>query len=97
MKIVFVICYFFIFFNMSSQKTEVKICLNSGLYSYTGDNAEKNSKINLYSQSNSGYTNNPFGSQNGFCYSISLDLKKVTTPNYYSNNFKIYHKKIIKS
>lgn len=75
--ILIVICSFCIL-NASSQKAEVRVALNSGLFSFTGDNAAKSSQINLYPQSNSGYTNTPYGSRNGFCYGLSLDLKKIT-------------------
>lgn len=60
------------------QKTELRVSLNSGLFSFTGKSAAEVSQINLYNQSNSGYTNNPYGSKNGLCYGISLNVKRVT-------------------
>ena len=64
-----------------SQKTELKICLNSGLFSFSGESAEANSQFNLFSNSNSGYTNNPYGTKSGFSYGISLNLQRVNKVN----------------
>lgn len=69
---------FFALSNIYGQKTELRVSLNSGLFSFAGQSAVENSQINLYDQSNSGYTNNPYGSKNGFCYGVSLNLKRVT-------------------
>jgi len=64
------------------QKTELKISLNSGLYSFAGQSAESSSFINSSDQTNSGYTNNPYGSQSGLCYGLSGNVKRVTKRNF---------------
>lgn len=69
------------FTNGFSQKTELKICLNSGLFSFSGESAEANSQFNLFSNSNSGYTNNPYGTKSGFSYGLSLNLQRVNKVN----------------
>jgi hypothetical protein len=60
------------------QKTELSIGLNSGLFSFSGKSAEKISSINFDDKTNSGYTNNPYGSEVGLCYGISGNVKRVT-------------------
>lgn len=80
-KILFCYLNLFVFFalsNMYGQKTELRASLNSGLFSFTGKSSAKVSQVNLDNQSNSGYTNNPYGSKNGLCYGVSLTLKRVT-------------------
>lgn len=67
--------------HLYGQKTELRVSLNSGLFSFVGKSAAENSQINLYDQSNTGYTNDPYGSKNGFCYGVSLNLKRVTKSN----------------
>jgi len=60
------------------QKTEFRIAFTSGLFSFKGNAVDKYSPINLYGSTNNGYTNNPFGSSNGICDGVSLNLKRVT-------------------
>jgi hypothetical protein len=67
--------------NLYAQKTELRVSLNSGLFSFSGQSAERTSQLNIYNQSNSGYTNNPYGSKNGLCYGFSLNLKRITKQN----------------
>ncbi|OCB71805.1 hypothetical protein [Flavobacterium crassostreae] len=64
-----------------SQKTELKICLNSGLFHFSGESAEAISQFNLSSDSNLGYTNNPYGTKSGFSYGLSLNLQRVNKIN----------------
>src|SRR5450755_842612 len=64
--------------NTFGQKTEYGISLNSGLFSLAGRSAESTSFINFDNFINSGYTNNPFGSNVGFSYGLSGDLKRVS-------------------
>lgn len=64
-----------------SQKNELKICLNSGLFSFRGESAEANSQFNLYNNSTSGYTNNPYGTKSGFSYGASLNFQRVNKIN----------------
>jgi len=67
--------------NSFGQKTEFRIAFNSGLFSFSGQSAEKYSQINFSNSSNSGYTNNPYGSMAGLCYGLSGNLKRVTKKN----------------
>lgn len=63
---------------VSGQKTELNLSFNSGLFSFSGQSAESTSFINYSSSTNSGYTNNPYGSKNGASYGISANIKRVT-------------------
>ncbi|MDZ7934653.1 MAG: hypothetical protein U5M51_06775 [Emticicia sp.] len=67
--------------NIFGQKTEFKLTLNSGLFSFNGQSSDKNSQINFSNLTNSGYTNNPYGSMRGICYGLSGNLKRVTKKN----------------
>lgn len=67
--------------NTFGQKTEYRISLNSGLFSLAGRSAESTSSINFDNFINSGYTNNPFGSNAGLSYGVSGDLKRVSKKN----------------
>jgi hypothetical protein len=60
------------------QKTEFNLSFNSGLFSFSGESAESTSFINYSSSTNSGYTNNPYGSKNGACYGVSANIKRVS-------------------
>ena len=63
------------------QKTEIRISLNSGLFSFSGPSGVKKSYINYNPATKFGYTNNPYGSKNGLCYGLSGNLKKITKRN----------------
>jgi hypothetical protein len=63
------------------QKTEYRIALNSGLFSLTGRSAVSTSVIDFDNFINSGYTNNPFGSNVALCYGLSGDIKRVSKKN----------------
>lgn len=79
-----------------SQKTELKICLNSGLFSFTGNAADTHTYIYsaepLFTS-----TNNPYGKKSGFSSGLSLNLQRVLKENiifginagYQSNKSKI--------
>ena len=67
--------------NAFGQKTEFRIAFNSGLFSFSGQSAEKYSQINFSNSTNSGYTNNPYGSMVGLCYGLSGNLKRVAKKN----------------
>lgn len=64
------------------QKTEYRISLNSGLFSFAGQSASETSFINFNDQTKSGYTNNPYGSKNGLCYGVSGNIQRVTKRNF---------------
>jgi hypothetical protein len=79
------IAFLLIVFSLShiyGQQTELRVSINSGLFSFAGKSAVENSQINLYDQSNTGYTNDPYGSKNGFSYGVSLNLKRVAKSNF---------------
>jgi hypothetical protein len=60
-----------------AQKTETVVALNSGLFSFQGVSATETSQINLFSD-RLGYTNNPFGSQNGFSMGVSYQIQHIS-------------------
>lgn len=68
------------FLNTSyGQKTEFRISLNSGLFSFTGKSAESVTFINYSNNFGRGYTNNPYGSRGGLGIGLSGNLKKLST------------------
>jgi len=60
-----------------AQQLEIRASLNSGFYSYRGDGAESSSRIN-----GTTYTNNPYGTEGGLSYGVSLNARKVTKSNF---------------
>lgn len=68
--------------NAFGQKTEVRMTLSSGLFSFTGQSAEATSVINYSDYTKSGYTNNPYGSEDGLCYGLSGNFKRVSKRNF---------------
>jgi len=72
----------FIFTNCYGQKTEYRLGFSSGLFSFSGVSAEKISFINYSVNYNIAYTNNPYGSQQGFCYGFSGNLKRILKNNF---------------
>lgn len=71
-----------IYSNSYCQKTELRVSLDSGLSSFSGESAESSSSINFNNNSGSGYTNNPYGSKNVLSYGVSVNLKRVTKANF---------------
>lgn len=71
---------FFVLSAIYGQKNEYSLNLNSGLFSFGGSSAEKNSILFYYDGDLLGhsYTNNPYGSKNGLCYGISGTLKHIS-------------------
>jgi len=67
-----------ILISVFGQKTEFGCSFNSGLFSYAGKSAVGTSFINVDDNATTGYTNNPYGSKNGLCYGVSLNLKRIT-------------------
>jgi hypothetical protein len=67
--------------NAFSQKTEVNIVMNSGLFSFTGESAEETTSINYNDQTGKGYTNNPYGAKTALSYGLSSNVKRVTKLN----------------
>jgi hypothetical protein len=80
-KPILTILYFLFLIPLFSQKTELKVSLNSGLFSFAGLTPQSTSKINYNKSPSIGersYTNNPYGSNKGIGYGISADVKRVT-------------------
>lgn len=74
-------CLFLLLTNVFGQKTEFGISLNSGLFSFSGTSSQNTTSINYDDQTNSGYTNNPWGSKSALCYGVSLKAERVTKRN----------------
>ena len=68
-------CLFW-FANAFGQTTELTVSLNSGLFSFAGRSASSSSFLN-YTPGHGGYTNNPYGSDPGLSYGLSLGIKRV--------------------
>ncbi len=64
-------------YNAFGQNTEFGISLNSGLFSFQGPSAEKETSINYSDQKNKSYTNNPFGSKNAVDCGLSIYLQRI--------------------
>ena len=59
------------------QNTEIWLSLNSGLFSFRGNTAEKISQFNLGLYGSGIYTNNPYGAKNGLCYGFSGQIQHL--------------------
>ncbi len=81
-KTLFTYILFLLFTNVFAQKTEVSALLNSGLFSFSGPSAETVSFINYSDHTNSGYTNNPYGSKNGLCYGLSAKVQHISKSHF---------------
>jgi hypothetical protein len=83
MKNIFLSFFLLLFINsIHGQKTEFGIALNSGLFSFKGLSTTDVSAINYSDRTNSGYTNNPYGSKMGLCHGISANIKRVNKKNF---------------
>ncbi len=71
-----------VFTNAFAQKTELHFALNSGLFSFTGKASDAISSINYNETNQSGYTNNPYGTQSAISYGFSTNLKRITKRNF---------------
>lgn len=70
-------------YNAFGQHTEFGISLNSGLFSFKGPSAEKVTFLNVSQspETTKYYTNNPYGSNYGLLYGISINLQRITKKN----------------
>jgi hypothetical protein len=72
----------FIITSVFGQRTEFRLSLNSGLFSFAGKSSESISYINSMrfgvTQIGEPYTNNPYGSKNGLSYGVSGNVRRVT-------------------
>jgi len=83
MKLIFIaFALIYTLTNASAQKTELKGSLNSGLFAFSGVSAQANTNINYDDLTKSGYTNNPYGSDVGLSYGLSLNIKRITRCNF---------------
>src|SRR6187401_2611865 len=81
-KIFFTLSLVLVFTALSGQKTEYRLGFSSGLFSFSGKSAQTSSFINYSQPSNTAYTNNPYGSQQGFCYGLLANMKRVSKKNF---------------
>jgi hypothetical protein len=81
-QLLFILTFLLLLINLSAQKTELRGALNSGLFSFSGHSSGRKTSINWNDQTNSGYTNNPYGSENALCYGFSINLKRVTKKHF---------------
>ena len=63
-----------------AQKTEFSVSLNSGLFSFRGESAEKSSMF-YYADEDQIRYNNPYGLKSGLSYGASISIKRVTKTN----------------
>lgn len=63
-----------------AQKTEFIVSLNSGLFSFRGESAQKTSMFYYADEDQISY-NNPYGAKSGLSYGASVALKRVTKTN----------------
>ncbi|MDP9079157.1 MAG: hypothetical protein M3O71_17150 [Bacteroidota bacterium] len=68
----------FIITSLSAQKIELSVQANTGLFHYGGKSTTTTSAINQGPSEQSNYTNNPFGSKNGFGYGGALQAQFVS-------------------
>ena len=81
-KIFFTLSMLLIFTALTAQKTEYRLGFSSGLFSFSGKSAQTTSAINYSKPLNTAYTNNPYGSQQGLCYGLLANMKRVSKKNF---------------
>jgi hypothetical protein len=77
-KIFFTLSMVLIFTTLVGQKIEYRLGFSSGLFSFSGESAQTTSAINYSKPLNTAYTNNPYGSQQGLCYGLFANMKRVS-------------------
>jgi len=60
-----------------AQSAEYSIQLNSGLFSYMGSGVEAKTSLNYIVEKETGYSNNPYGSQFAPGIGISLSANRI--------------------
>ena len=74
--LVFSVCAF-------AQKTELRLALNSGLFSFGGNSTVSESYIRNYPGYDiPNYTNDVYSSKNGISYGLSFDIKRIKKSNF---------------
>jgi hypothetical protein len=69
---------FFVLTHLSAQNIEVSVQANSGIFHYSGNSAVSTSAIYQGSTPQQNYTNNPYGSKNGFSYGGDIQAQYVS-------------------
>jgi hypothetical protein len=65
-------------YNIYAQKWETIAELNSGFFHFVGSGVDQTSHINQADPPGHNYTNNPYGSKDGLCYGLGVNLQRVT-------------------
>lgn len=61
-----------------AQHTEIRVFLDSGLFSYAGDGATDSSEMEVNTNTHEGFVDNPYGTRSGLSYGLSIDARYVT-------------------
>jgi hypothetical protein len=69
---------FFVLTHLSAQNIELSVQANSGLFHYSGNSAVSTSTIYEGATPQQNYTNNPYGSKNGFSYGGDIQAQYVS-------------------
>jgi hypothetical protein len=69
---------FFILTHLSAQNIELSVQANSGLFHYSGNSAVSSAAIYNGSSPQQNYTNNPYGSKNGFSYGGDIQAQYIS-------------------
>ena len=77
-KIALTLSLLFILTNLFAQKIELSVQASPGLFHYSGKSTTATSFILQGPNDQSSYTNNPYGSKNGFSYGGSLQAQLVS-------------------
>jgi len=72
-----------LFGNVSGQKIEYSVSLNSGLFSFIGGGIGKTTVLEEGANSEWIKAKNSYGTINGLCHGISFTLKKINKANYF--------------
>jgi len=72
-----------LFGNVFGQKIELTASLNSGLFSFKGVDATKNTYLRVDNSTGQCQVMSSIGSEGGLCYGLSLNLKKIIKKKYF--------------
>ncbi len=67
--------------NLLAQKTEFHAAINSGIFSFTGDGANKITYLNPSPSDGQGNVANSFGSLSAISFGVSINAQKITKKN----------------
>jgi hypothetical protein len=59
------------------QQTEIRVSLDSGLFSYAGNGTSSSGVMNTSYGTFDGFVENPYGSKGGLSYGLSLDARHI--------------------